>query len=518
MAEHDTLTATSTNAARRLSFSSTGQSNGRDNALEGHGSSVGEAIFNVTNGIVGAGAIGLGGAIASSGGLISVFFIIVFAVMNKLSLDIIITLTVQTEGAKGSYEQLGWIAYGFAGKAAVLLSKSLYSFGCLVAYIIVIRDNFGSGTRNLIFGGDTHSPPSEFVAWSLSTGEQHISRLELFLEHDGFLTFVLSATIILPLCLLRDMTPLARFSVVSVLSMVAIVLIVIGIYVMNPGGDTREAGGTIFEKWFEVRSGLLESLGTFVFAFVSQNTAHLAYESLDPAVRSVKSWKLISLCAVSISAMVSLSVGVCVYMTFWEHTESDIFQIYPSSNAIDAAKILLCITMMLTFPLPFFTTREMIILVLSGNGRSGEEMSVDEETPDLKISLLAEEFGSGEEAITETDPFGEEADVIVVESQKSWLLPGEERQLSLPFHVLLTILLWATTTVLAIVAPSLGDVLDLVGCASGAVIALILPALFSLKLTGYSHLAAFILTIGGVVGVIGTFFSVKKLVTDLETP
>ena len=83
------------------------------------GSTVAGATFNFTNSVVGAGAIGLGGAIAVSGGAVSIACIIFFGILTKLSLDMLIELTVKTDGANGSYEDLGRAAYGTAGRLAV---------------------------------------------------------------------------------------------------------------------------------------------------------------------------------------------------------------------------------------------------------------------------------------------------------------------------------------------------------------------------------------------------------------
>ena len=99
---------------------------------------------------------------------------------------------------------------------------------------------------------------------------------------------------------------------------------------------------------------------------------------------------------------------------------------------------------------------------------------------------------------------------------KKWLLPGDDRQLQLPGHIALTVKLWVIVTLLAIAAPSLGDVLNLVGCATGTVIAFLLPALLSLQIKGYSTMAMVILFVGGIVGTVGTLFSLKKLVIDLK--
>jgi amino acid permease len=185
----------------------------------------------------------LGGAIADSGGAISIVAIILFAVLAKLSLDMLIRLSVEVEGAHGSYEQLGQVGFGAAGKLMVVGSKFLYSFGCLIAYIIVVKDNFGPAARSLIYGN--------------SAPEGH-SWLYHLLGDDFWMTWILSASVILPLCLLRDMTPLASLSVVSVVSMVGIVGIVIYLFAFNPNGEIRHPSGGVYEDWFEIRPAFLE--------------------------------------------------------------------------------------------------------------------------------------------------------------------------------------------------------------------------------------------------------------------
>jgi amino acid permease len=81
------------------------------------------------------------------------------------------------------------------------------------------------------------------------------------------------------------------------------------------------------------------------------------FASLQPRYRTIKHWKIVSSSALTISFVISLVVALFVYMTFWQKTQSDIFQMYPSTPLIDWAKLLLCITMLLTFPLPFISCR-----------------------------------------------------------------------------------------------------------------------------------------------------------------
>lgn len=507
---------------------------GNDGDLDGHltlqlqpppdsyGSSVGGAIFNFTNCIVGAGAIGLGGAFADSGGLVSVGTIVFFALLTKLSLDLVVILSVENarDGRSASYEELGELAYGKVGRTAVVVSKFLYSFGCLVAYVIVVKDNFASALQHFLFGGSSND-----------TNDNWLNR---FLSQDGAqdtVTWILGVFVILPLCLLRDMTPLSTLGIVSIASMCCIVLIVIYIYLGHP--DIRRVGGSVYENWFEIRPGYVESWGTFVFTFVSQHTVNLAFESLKPEIRTVESWRKVSRWSIVLASSISLTVGMVVYITFWESTQSDLFDMYPPMRIVDLAKILLCITMLLTFPLPFFSCRELLIVSLiqpllvdsntqqttTSNATNG---SLEAGSADLTEPLLSED-GTGdhtddnmeaEDNVDSTSVMFEDprSDIGVV---CQLMLPGEDKQLSLPLHVALSVGFWAGSTFLAIVSPNLGDILDLVGSGSGTAMAFILPGLISFQLQGYTRLAMFILVVGGAIGFVGTACSLKKLLGDI---
>lgn len=244
---------------------------------------------------------------------------------------------------------------------------------------------------------------------------------------------------------------------------------------------------------------------------------HLTYESLQSDIRNLKNWKKVSTYSLLIATSVSLTVGVFVYVTFWQHAESDLFNMYPPLRSIDFAKILLCITMLLTFPLPFFTCRDMIILSMTHSGQRDTTPTENEATGEnanasLQQPLLRDNEEMPEAIVPPSARFNERDGERL---SSRILVDGQERQLKLPYHIAVTISLWGLTTLLAILAPSLGDVLDLVGCATGTVIAFILPALFSFRLRGYTHFAAFILVVGGAVGSVGTTFSTLKLFADV---
>ena len=215
-------------------------------------------------------------------------------------------------------------------------------------------------------------------------------------------------------------------------------------------------------------------MGTFVFTFVSQHTVHLVYGSLRPNLRTVSNFKVVSTVSLLISSAVSLSVGVFVYMTFWQATKSDIFQIYPSSWMIDLAKLLLCITMLLTFPLPFFTCRELVIVTMIHpfcldrvDDDGNNQIARDLEEPLLRPEERdAEEFTNEEDLDNRADTTTASMDNVSVVTElsrvvletvaaRSWLLEDDDRQLVLSGHITVTAKLWFVTTGLAIAAPNL---------------------------------------------------------------
>jgi amino acid permease len=242
-----------------------------------------------------------------------------------------------------TYEELGRAAYGSNGRLAVLVCKSMYSFGCLIAYIVVVRDNFGPALRRII--------NSDNGNW---------------LNDDNFLAFWVSALIMLPLSCPRTMKPLAKFSFVSVLAIVFLVLVVIYLYFSCVNPHPSE-DSSFYTNWIEIRSlmGFIESLGTFVFTFVCHHTVNLAYESLPQSIQTPQTWRKVSTYSIVLATESSLAIGIFAYLTFGSETPADVLLGYPADLTLaNVARLLLCLTMILTFPLPFLTCREMMVLIL----------------------------------------------------------------------------------------------------------------------------------------------------------
>ena len=258
------------------------------------------------------------------------------------------------------------------------------------------------------------------------------------------------------------------------------------------------------------------SFGTFVFTYVSQHICHLAYSSLRPELRTLSTWKTVSSWSILVSGAVALGIGLAVYATFWEAADSDMFMLYPAWPIIDVAKLLVCMMMLLTFPLPLFTCRDMVIVAASTNWIASSDSVLGEGQPVTTTTTTTTTVEDGEAQNSLEEPLlpaNDDTNEPPIPSVRPlWLL--SDTQLTLPYHIVVTVLLWLVTTVLAIVAPSLGAVLDLVGCATGTVIAFVLPGAFSFRQKGFSIEAAAIFVIGGLVGLVGTYFSIVNIIKE----
>ena len=208
------------------------------------------------------------------------------------------------------YEDVGYAAFGNSGRAAVLVSKFLYAFGCLVAFVVVVRDNFGVSVRGITFGP--------------SSSNDHILDRD-WLYDDNYLALLVSAIIMLPLSCSRTMTSLFIFSFASILSILCLMVTVAYMYFTctNPVGRQDKS---FYKNWIEVRSmsGVIHSFGCFAFTFVGHHTVNPAYESLPLPIQNPKTWRRISANAMILAFEASLGVGTFAYLTFGSQTPSDV--------------------------------------------------------------------------------------------------------------------------------------------------------------------------------------------------
>ncbi len=208
------------------------------------------------------------------------------------------------------YEDVGYAAFGSSGCIAVLVSKFMYAFGCLVAFVVVVRDNFGVSVRGLTFGPSSSNNRNVDCDW---------------LYDDNYLALLVSAIIMLPLSCSRTMTSMSLVSFASILSTLCLMVIVAYMFFTCTNAVGRQ-DKSFYENWIEVRSlsSVIQSLGCFAFTYVGHHTVNPAYESLPLPIRNPKTWRRISTNAMILALEASLGVGVFAYLTFGSQAPLDV--------------------------------------------------------------------------------------------------------------------------------------------------------------------------------------------------
>lgn len=410
------------------------------------GSTLFGAGFNFVNSIVGAGIIGMPIAIKESGFFMGIILLVSIAWLVSRSTILLIDCGIQTK--RIDLEQLCEHVLGPKGFYAATLCMFLYAFGAMIAYVVIIGDTVPVAF-DFFFGGESTSKA---------------------------VTMVLSAVfIILPLCLMRDMSSLAS---TSMLSITADFLLIIFICIRGPtaarnqetefeSSDVNFAAYTIFE-----------GIGIFSFAFVCQHSSFIVYRSMKEP--NLHNWSKVANSSLVVAGVMCLTLGLSGYLSFGSYTEGDILNnfsedgnlicfmytalllndfcfccLHPDELML-AARLLLAITMLFTFPMECFVARHA---VFSAYHKYQHSKSMDRDKED-----------AGDDTYDETRIGG-----VKIPH------PDLDHEPAVVPHVVVTILLWGASLFIAVVFGDLRIVLALTGALAGSMLGYILPSVVYIK-------------------------------------
>ncbi|XP_032625659.1 putative sodium-coupled neutral amino acid transporter 11 isoform X1 [Chelonoidis abingdonii] len=266
---------------------------------------------------------------------------------------------------------------------------------------------------------------------------------------DSLLTYrqviILCTTIIFtfPMSLYRDIAKLAKVSFISlILTAVILVIVMIRAATLSPLVPKTE------NAWIFAKSNAIQAIGVMSFAFVCHHNSFLIYGSLEEPTLS--NWSRITHVSVSLALFISVVFAVCGYVTFTGYTEGDIFENYCRDDDLATfGRFCYGVTIILTFPIECFVTREVISNV----------------------------FFSG--------------------------------TLTTILHVAVTVIVVAVATIISLVYDCLGIVLELNGILSATPLVFIIPTACYLKLSEerWNHsdnlISGLILTVGVLVMTVG---------------
>lgn len=145
---------------------------------------------NMVNAIVGAGIVGMPYALNNAGFLMGVFLLCLVGYLTDKSLRLIVDLAsfhprLAHLGVL-TYEDLMKVPFGQRGFHFIMLSVSILAYGCMVAYLLVIKDTLPA-----------------VMGITEDAGSGNFFEAELVM-------LVSSSVLILPLCMMRDMVSRQR--------------------------------------------------------------------------------------------------------------------------------------------------------------------------------------------------------------------------------------------------------------------------------------------------------------------
>jgi solute carrier family 38 (sodium-coupled neutral amino acid transporter), member 11 len=504
------------------------------------------ACVNFVNSIVGAGTtscsspshhfstpsgiIGMPVAIRETGFFSGVFLLIAIGLLIDQSVIMLVQCGIKNN--KNNLEELCFHLFGRRGYDAASFFMFLYAYGAMVAYMVIIGDTVPI-TLSYFF-------PSQ--------------------EIDRNLVILLSALfIILPLCLLRDMSSLAW---TSFLSIVADFIMII--FVILSGPSSAREQHTEFQPAQDlnvIHYQLFLGIGTFSFAFVCQHNTFLVYQTLPTP--NLENWSIVSHISLTIAVTFCLVLGLAGYLSFGQFTEGDILNNFtdqgerklltlsqssrspPLPSAADklilVGRLLLASTMVFTFPMECYVARHILFSYYDFfNQRGGQRDELNRvvhpaatvAAPPSQPSLLArfarsatptllksfslsskkdpnllqeqrreeeterrqemDELKEDERSAVQSNfPIHAQAahhpeDTLLIRESSSASSSDPMASVSSPpkplfVHVSITLLLWGSTVLIALVFSELSIVLALTGAVAASALGYIIPSLVYLQ-------------------------------------
>eukprot|EP00062_Callorhinchus_milii_P000754 gi/632936147/ref/XP_007892593.1/ PREDICTED: putative sodium-coupled neutral amino acid transporter 11 [Callorhinchus milii] len=253
--------------------------------------------------------------------------------------SIILLIKVGNLSGTSTYQSLVNQAFGIVGYVILSILQFLYPFIAMISYNIITGDTLTKVLQRIPGVG-----PDSILA------ERH------------FVIMTITILFTLPLSLYRSVANLGKVSLLSlVLTFGILAIVVVKVATLGPLIPATE------NAWMFAQPNAIQAVGVMSFAFICHHNSFLIYGSLEEP--TISNWSRITHASVIFALFISLLFATCGYVTFTGYTQGDIFENYcRNDNWATVARFLYGITIILTFPIECFVTREVIGNVFfSGN-------------------------------------------------------------------------------------------------------------------------------------------------------
>uniref|UniRef100_A0A3B5M4B0 Solute carrier family 38 member 5a n=1 Tax=Xiphophorus couchianus TaxID=32473 RepID=A0A3B5M4B0_9TELE len=312
--------------------------------------SFGMSIFNLSNAIMGSGILGLAYAMSNTGIILFIILLLFIALLSAYSIH----LLLKCAGVVGirAYEQLGNRAFGPPGK--------------MLAAIVITVHNIG-GILN----------SSLMMHFYIILGVfSYVNIQEWFLD-GRYLIIIVSAIIILPLALMKQLGYLGYTSGFSLSCMVFFLISVIYKKFSLPcffdssnttslhDDDFSKLNSTCDAKLFTINSEAAYTIPIIAFAFVCHPEVLPIYTEL----RNANKKRMQKVANISILAMfvMYLLTAIFGYLTFYAGVEAELLHTYSKVDPLDVlilcVRLAVLVAVTLTVPVVLFPIRRAVLQI-----------------------------------------------------------------------------------------------------------------------------------------------------------
>ncbi|KAJ2449971.1 hypothetical protein GGF42_004616 [Coemansia sp. RSA 2424] len=285
--------------------------------------SVSGAAFNVLNSIIGSGIIGLPYALNNAGMATGLAMLVVVGLVSQFA-NYTLVLTGKRLDAL-HYSEVAHMALGTLGYQALSASVIVSLVGVVTTYLIILGD-IASSLRQ------TYLPAQEWLTRSVAIA-------------------IVAYAFVLPLLFFRHSGPLAKYSVVSVVAL-PVILLIVAIRAPIYASSALAADYPAI-----VGPHVFRALGVLSFSYCS---AHAAFQNfLGLRERTMRNWMRATTAATWVAIALCCAFGEIGLASFGSRVQANIFLNFPPTDAyVNIARVLFCLTLVLTFPLSFYPIRD----------------------------------------------------------------------------------------------------------------------------------------------------------------
>eukprot|EP00092_Neocalanus_flemingeri_P027919 GFUD01030312.1.p1 GENE.GFUD01030312.1~~GFUD01030312.1.p1 ORF type:complete len:446 (+),score=110.18 GFUD01030312.1:430-1767(+) len=301
------------------------------------GSSLLATTANYVNSIIGSGMIGIPFALKEAGFGLGLILLVVVGILTDYSLRLMVR--AGTLSGTSSYQGIMEASFGMPGYVILSTIQFIYPFIAMVSYNIICGD-----TLTKLLGAFSSSDPAAARA-RLATS---------VLASRPFIIIVSTLLVTLPLSLYRDITKLAKASLLAIVFIVFILIsITIRLFTLGPSIPASP------DAWAFTHSGIPKAIGIMAFAYMCHHNTFLLYSAMKE--RTEVAWTKATHISVSISCLVIMICAVAGYITFTGFTQGDLLENYCWDDTLmNISRLLFCFVILLTYPIECFVCREVL--------------------------------------------------------------------------------------------------------------------------------------------------------------